>query len=54
MRLLRHKRGNPDTGLCRSLRHRATSRLYSTFLREWVPFCPFSPLEEVSLWLVVV
>src|SRR3989304_7788020 len=28
MRLLRHKRGNPDTGLCRSLNHRATSRLY--------------------------
>ena len=28
MRLLRHKRGNPDTELCRSLRHRATSRLY--------------------------
>ena len=28
MRLLRHKRGNPDTELCRSLTHRATSRLY--------------------------
>ena len=28
MRLLRHERGNPDTELCRSLRHRATSRLY--------------------------
>lgn len=25
MRLLRHKRGNPDMGLCRSLNHRATS-----------------------------
>jgi hypothetical protein len=29
MRLLRHRRGNPDTELCRSLPHRATSRLYS-------------------------
>ena len=28
MQLLRHKRENPDTELCRSLRHRATSRLY--------------------------
>jgi len=28
MRLLRHKRGNPDTDLCRSLNHRAISRLY--------------------------
>jgi len=28
MRLLRHERGNPDTELCRSLPHRATSRLY--------------------------
>jgi len=30
MRLLRHRRGNPDTELCRSLNHRATSRLYTT------------------------
>ena len=28
MRLLRHRRGNPDTELCRSLPNRATSRLY--------------------------
>ncbi len=28
MRLLRHKRGNPDPELCRNLPHRATSRLY--------------------------
>jgi hypothetical protein len=28
MRLLRHRRGNPDTELGRSLPHRATSRLY--------------------------
>ena len=28
MRLLRHKRGNPDTDSRRSLNHRATSRLY--------------------------
>ena len=28
MRLLRHEGGNPDTDLCRSLSHRATSRLY--------------------------
>jgi hypothetical protein len=27
-RLLRHKRGNPDTEVIRSLPHRATSRLY--------------------------
>ena len=27
-RILRHKRGNPDTDLSRSLNHRATSRLY--------------------------
>ena len=31
MRLLRHRRGNPDTELCRSLPHRATSRLYPEF-----------------------
>ena len=44
MRLLRHKRGNPDTELCRNLNHRATSRLYPYFeqtserwesLRHW-------------------
>ena len=28
LRLLRHRRGNPDPELCRSLTHRATSRLY--------------------------
>ncbi len=27
-RLLRHKRGNPETEVIRSLPHRATSRLY--------------------------
>ena len=27
-RLLRHKRGNPETEVIRSLTHRATSRLY--------------------------
>ena len=28
MWIMRHGRGNPDTELCRSLTHRATSRLY--------------------------
>ena len=28
MRIVRHRRGNPATELCRSLNHRATSRLY--------------------------
>ena len=27
-RILRHRRGNPDTEVSRSLTHRATSRLY--------------------------
>ena len=29
-RILRHRRGNPDTEVSRSLTHRATSRLYSS------------------------
>jgi hypothetical protein len=28
MWIMRHRRGNPDTELCQSLTHRATSRLY--------------------------
>ena len=31
-RLLRHRRGNPEMELCRSLTHRATSRLYRILL----------------------
>jgi len=31
-RLLRHKRGNPETEVIRSLTHRATSRLYPFYL----------------------
>jgi len=31
MWIMRHRRGNPDTELCRSLTHRATSRLYPEF-----------------------
>jgi hypothetical protein len=29
MWIMRHRRGNPDTDLCQSLPHRATSRLYT-------------------------
>ena len=34
-RLLRHKRGNPETEVNRSLPHRATSRLYPVVLRHF-------------------
>jgi hypothetical protein len=30
-RILRHRRGNPETEVSRSLHHRATSRLYRVF-----------------------
>lgn len=30
MRLLSHRRGNPETDVCRSFRHRITFRLYTT------------------------
>ena len=36
MRLLRHRRGNPETEVCRSLNHRATSRLYRSAAASWV------------------
>jgi hypothetical protein len=39
-RLLRHKRGNPETEVIRSLNHRVTSRLYrlaaAAMLGSWV------------------
>ena len=35
MRLVRHRRGNPETELCRSLPHRATSRLYRFLLGSY-------------------
>ena len=34
-RLLRHRRGNPEMELCRSLTHRATSRLYRVLLPSY-------------------
>jgi hypothetical protein len=34
-RLLRHKRGNPETEVIRSLPHRATSRLYRFIFRAF-------------------
>jgi hypothetical protein len=37
MWIMRHRRGNPDTELCRSLTHRATSRLYLIF--PWQEHC---------------
>ena len=44
MRLVRHRRGNPETELCRSLNHRATSRLYPALLRSCYTFEPQKPL----------
>ena len=39
MWIMRHRRGNPDTELCRSLPHRATSRLYPELLQISGPIC---------------
>jgi hypothetical protein len=42
-RLLRHRRGNPETELCRSLPHRATSRLYQILLALYPDSTPENP-----------
>ncbi len=44
MWIMRHGRGNPDTELCQSLNHRATSRLYPL---RWTPLrCVRSVVAE--------
>jgi hypothetical protein len=42
MWIMRHRRGNPDTELCRSLTHRATSRLYPELPSKLNCYLPFS------------
>ena len=46
MWIMRHRRGNPDTELCRSLTHRATSRLYRT--TSWIDGHRQRPLVTVG------
>ena len=45
MRLVRHQRGNPEMELCRSLNHRATSRLYNRTSRS-TPAAPRRPRAD--------